>query len=246
MPLCDTPDRKRKTADENIAEMCNELRMLMGGQPVVAKNRAGLEALMEALVAAEPLFKFRTWKGPKQTTGQYAGREPRVNHVWGGRIADDAAVSVSEDVVDESTASAELPEEPPDEGPEDAAGAGEGQSLQELATAADNGDPDAMDELAAVAKEAGVDHNEYQSWQEVADLLEPSEAEEEQKDDEQEEGEWEPQVGDSYLYRPFRAKKDVAAEVQTVNKAKQTVTLKLADGRVFKGIAWDKLKDEEE
>lgn len=83
-PLGNTPNNSRKTIADHIAWIYNQLRLL--GVDTANMEVDDLEATCAALVEAAPFFSFRTWKGAKQTTGQYAGQEPRVQHTWEGRV----------------------------------------------------------------------------------------------------------------------------------------------------------------
>lgn len=84
-PLYDTPDRQgRKTLEEHLAWVTNELRKLG-----VDTAEMDVEELPDTLVAvkeAAPHFRFRTWKGDKQTQGRYKDQEPRVQHFWEGIV----------------------------------------------------------------------------------------------------------------------------------------------------------------
>lgn len=84
-PLYDTPDRQgRKTLEEHLAWVTNELRKLG-----VETAEMDVEELPDTLVAvkeAAPHFRFRTWKGDKQTQGRYKDQEPRVQHFWEGIV----------------------------------------------------------------------------------------------------------------------------------------------------------------
>lgn len=83
-PIFDTPSKKRITVDDHIGFVYNILKNL--GIPVGKLNPTDVEKTMATIIAnkdRQPIyFSFRTWKGPKQTTGPYAGKEPMVNHVW--------------------------------------------------------------------------------------------------------------------------------------------------------------------
>lgn len=100
-PIYDTPNRKsRKTVDDHLAFVLNEMRKL--GVDTSSIGAEQLEDVCEQLKQLKPFFRFRTWKGQAETTGPYAGKEPRVQHVWngccdydgghsdGGRVQDDS------------------------------------------------------------------------------------------------------------------------------------------------------------
>lgn len=82
-PLYDTPDRTRKTFDDHMAQVLNELRKL--GLNTASLRWEQLEQGMQALVQAAPYFKFRTYQMPPRP-GET--REPMVNHAWEGEIRD--------------------------------------------------------------------------------------------------------------------------------------------------------------
>lgn len=114
--LCETPersgDKSRKTLDEHLEWVLNQLRML-GANTKELEDLDNLESVAENLVELGPHFKFRTWAMPKQTivkkgakwvlategrpdqggwpteaaakaANPYAGTEPRVNETWLG------------------------------------------------------------------------------------------------------------------------------------------------------------------
>lgn len=85
-PLCDTPSRSRKTLEDHMGWVYNELRKLGLDTRHIDPNN--LEKEIAALKLAAPYFRFRTWKGQVQTTGPYAGKDPRVNHDWNGILPD--------------------------------------------------------------------------------------------------------------------------------------------------------------
>lgn len=118
-----------------------------------------------------------------------------------------------------------------------------------LGRKAKKGDEKAQDKLEELAEEAGIDHESYEDWAELAKAIEegvPDEEpeEEEEGEEEEEDGEIEPEVDDIYGYKPPRAKKDHECEVVTVNKRKKTCTLKsLESDKQFKNVPWDKLSE---
>lgn len=84
-PMYDTPTRTRKTFEEHLAWVYNELRKL--GLDTSSLSLQDIElAGFPALIEAAPLVQFRTWKGPASTTGEYAGKESRVLHFWEGTV----------------------------------------------------------------------------------------------------------------------------------------------------------------
>lgn len=84
-PLYDTPDRQgRKTLEEHLAWVTNELRKL--GVDTAEMDVEELPDTLAAVKEAAPHFRFRTWKGDKQTQGRYKDQEPRVQHFWEGIV----------------------------------------------------------------------------------------------------------------------------------------------------------------
>lgn len=81
-PLCETSGRSRETVEDHMTWILNELRKL--GVETDGVEYSDLEAIVAALKEQQPYFRFRTWKGQKQTTGKYAGQEPRTQHTWNG------------------------------------------------------------------------------------------------------------------------------------------------------------------
>jgi len=211
-PLCDTPkSRGRKTVDEHISWVLNELRKL--GVDTSSLTIEDLEATVEALKAEAPTFRFRTWKG--KPTKDFP--DPRVNEQWRG--ACEYAVDAAPPVEDE-TAEAE-------EDVEDAAEAAEEEvDLAALGEAADGGDEDAAKRLEELAEEQGIDPEEIESWAEVASMLAsgetPEEAEEETEEETEEEEEPEeeedaiPAKDEIWYYKKPGAKKYTECEVTAV------------------------------
>lgn len=79
--------------------------------------------------------------------------------------------------------------------------------------------------------------------EEAEEEAEEEEAEEEEAEEEEEtEESYTPEKGDVAMFRPKGARKDVEVEVTAVFAGKQTCNLKrLDDGKVYKGIPWDRL-----
>jgi hypothetical protein len=86
-PLCDTPNAsgKKKTFEDHMAFISNELRKLgLETKNLDINSVDDLKAICKTVADTAPYFKFRTWKGEKQTSGPYAGKEPLLNHDWQG------------------------------------------------------------------------------------------------------------------------------------------------------------------
>jgi len=267
-PLVDTPGKTRETVDDHYAWIRNEISKL--GIDMSTVEPDDLDGVCEVLREQQPLITFRTWKGKKATEGKYKDVEPRVNHVWKGLAEESDEGSSPTDHVDEEgdnkdndDASGEG-DEPPDD--DDSTASGGGDSVRELAERADSGDQEAIDELEATAKEAGVDQDEIataSSYGAVADLIEAaveSSGDGEDSDDEDEEVEkeaWKPSKGQVYKYHlvdpktkkkltnPKNPKKllpPIEAECTLVDLKSKTASLKsLDDGKLYKGIKFDDL-----
>ena len=253
-PLCDTPTRSRKTLDEHIKWVLNEMKKL--GADVSDVEYEELEDVAEALKEAGPHFRFRTWQGEKQTSGPYKDREPTVQHQWSGMlefdeedeedVEDDTESDDEEDDEVEDEASddeeddeAEKDEEEEEEEPSKDSAESE-VDLDALAASADEDeDEDAAEELSKLAIEAGIEEDKISnapSWAEVAEYIRDAEDGSSEKSST-------PEKGDIYFYKPPRMKKSVEHEVTFVSPKKKTVNLKdLNKGNVRKGIAWSDLQ----
>lgn len=197
-PMCDTPNRSRKTMDDHFQWVLNELRKL--GVNTKEVDLDNLEATCAGLKEAAPHFMFRTWKGGKQElvheggkwkvgnktyasealakqANPYVGQEPRVQHQWRG-VKEYQGESVDE-VVDNTTEAAPEPKAksqgtPPKTPPKTATAAPSGDDPNKLAVKADKGDEKAAIALAEIAREAGIDEDTIgntANWAEVAKLI---------------------------------------------------------------------------
>lgn len=77
-PLCDTPDRKRKTTGDHVAWMLNELRKL-GLDTSNLSTQEELEEACNVLVEEGVYFRFRTWGGPTESDPNAT-----TQHTWNG------------------------------------------------------------------------------------------------------------------------------------------------------------------
>lgn len=237
-PLCDTPTRTRKTIDQHLEWIYNELRKL--GVDTSSFGYDELEGVCQALKEDGPHFRFRTWKGQKQTTGAYANQEPRTNHQWGGKVefADDG--DAASGVNDQTAAPQTMPDKPSDVDPEDL----DQSDLDSLAKRADKGDEKAALLLSEMAQQHGVTEEEINatsSWAEVADLARAADqgTSEDESHESEEEEEFKPEVGDVYKYAPIdpktkKAGKLVEVEVKAVNEGAKTVDLENVTNRKLK------------
>lgn len=80
-PVCTTPNAKRVSTREHIAEIMAIVRRL-GVDTTQHEDEGSIQEAVEALNLAKPYFSFRTWKG--KPTDQYPN--PRVNTIWGGAV----------------------------------------------------------------------------------------------------------------------------------------------------------------
>lgn len=77
-PLCDTPNKSRKTIEEHIGWVYNELRKM--GIDTEDIDPTNLDEVASDLKQMKPFFRFETWQG--EATEQYPN--PRTNHKWLG------------------------------------------------------------------------------------------------------------------------------------------------------------------
>lgn len=267
-PLYATPTRSRKTVEEHLEWVMNEMKKL--GIDMSEMSLDDLEDVAETLKEQTPHFRFRTWAGSKQdiesrggkffvgTKGPYsteaaakaanpfAGSEPRVQHTWNG------ACEYVEDESDSGVVD-ETPEAPPAKAtksvkstkaapaPEPEAGADAEVDLAELAATADGGDQDAATQLADLAKEAGVDEDAIsnaESWASVVEMMSSGDAEAEAAADD-----WKPEKGEVYPFKAPGKKKAVDCEVTAVFETRETVNLKnLDDEKAYKAVPWASLE----
>lgn len=247
-PMCDTPTRTRETVADHIGWVYNELAKL--GVDREDLDPDTLEETAKALVKTSEeeglFFRFRTWKGEKQTTGPYAGKEPRTNEVWGGACDYDESGGsedgMSEDPVDNEVIEDEDPE---DSSTEDSSTEAEAESEETidylaLAETADGDDEAAQTELGEAAEALGIDPNDIDSWLGVAEaIIEASDPESEDATVEP------PEKGGVYKYKPPGKRKAVECKCLAVFKSKETCNLKdLATSASYKSVSWNDLEAE--
>ena len=263
--ICDTPNRGRKTVEEHMAWVLNELRKL-GAETAELENLDNVEAVAKALKDSKPYFNFRTWKG--EATPQFPN--PRTNHQWIKACEWDGDGGDGSDVVDESGEAEPTPppakpaatppaKKAPEPEPEPAATFDENTPVEELVTAANAGDTDAQQMLNARALAAGCPEDDVTNaadWEAVATLIEAAGSTAETETTE--EAEWKPEVGEIYQYKVIdpKTKKPVIdpktkkeakpqeVEVTAVEEGKRLVNLKnLTNQKVtYKAISWDALE----
>lgn len=238
-PMCATPKAsKKKLVKDHIDFVTNIFRQL--GLDTAEFPDDDLDAMAAALKEAAPYFSFRTWKGQKQTTGPYAGKEPRVNEVWERVIPDYVEEGGSDNVEDNSGGGDETP--PDDDvaagGEEEGGGEGgdesglsedESADLDTLIANANGGDEDAQRELQALAEANGVGDEcaSAEDWDAAGEIVKAAitgEGAEEEA--------YEPTKGDVVFYKPVDPKtkkpfkKGVQCEVVAVDKKAKKVNLK--------------------
>lgn len=172
-PMCATPNSlgKKKTVDDHIAWVINELKKL--GADLSNVSLDNLESVASGIKEASPTFRFRTWSG--EASDEYP--VPRTNHQWNG--ATDFEIPVEDDVTEEeesrgvvSTVAAKGKVAP------------KATAKKRLnAEAADSGDEDAQTAISEASIALGLDPNEYPDWTSLYEAIQasasaPSEAEE--------------------------------------------------------------------
>jgi len=235
--VCDTPSYTRETVDDHLEWVLNEFRKL--GVETEQLEVEDLETVAEQLKEEHPFFRFRTWKGQKQTTGQYAGKEPRVQHQWNG-------VCEYEGDGTEGEASDDTGEASPEETVEEPA-VEESSGLAALAEAADGGDEEAAATIGEKAESAGIDPSEIATWTEVVELIEGAEvgAGGEAETPLPVNEDWQPAKEEIYFFKPKGARKRIEAEVTAVFVTKKVCNLRsLEDEKLYKGVSWEKLESE--
>lgn len=254
--LYDTPSKTRKTVEDHWAWILNELRKL--GVNTAQISESQVESVCATLKQQQPTFRFRTWKGSKQTTGEFKDREPRVQHQWNGLVdfhEDDPGGGDNGGVVDKT---------PPANTQANGTGSGsqfnEFGDLGSLVTLAAGDDEKAQDKLTELAVAKGYTKEQVvatDGWDQVRQMIEgngpaastsppsangtgaatttPSEP-------------GVPEPGDLFdvkVPKPGDAKRKIKVEIEvkSVDKAKKTVTgISQVDKKTeYKDIPWDQL-----
>jgi hypothetical protein len=282
-PLCDTKTQKGKETkfDEHLANVYGWIKFHGGEELLAAASEdiaagvdGALEGVFQELKDAAPTIAYRTWKG--KPTKDYPN--PRVNVDFCGVCEETEEEGGEADVIDESAAD-EAPADddtPAEEAAEEEAPAEEeateeaaedAPDLDALAKAADAKKPNeaAIEQLQAIAIEAGVSEEDFTNAENYASVVEmirelqnPTDSEEaaEEEADAEEEVPADPEKGEVYSYvlidpktkkpvidpKTKKAKKPAQVEAVAVYKKNKTADVKnLADDKVIKGVAWDKL-----
>lgn len=259
-PLYDTPDRSRKTIDDHLDWIYNELRKL--GVDTANMQFEELEATAKALIEAAPHFKFRTWKG--EATKEFPNLRTQAN--WNG-------VCEFDDTADPAAGVQESGRPPSGGGgtTTSAASGGEDEIANLVAAATDNDDSAAQEKLKQMAKKAGASEQaikEAQTWADVAAMIGGSDeqgastggGDTPPEGDSPPEEDFLPAKEDIFKYqprdkegKPLRGKnkqvlKSRECEVTAVNTKNKTVDLidQIDKKTVYKGVPWDRLESAEE
>lgn len=253
-PLCETPNKSRKTVSDHLSRILNELRLF----DVETKSLGfdDLEPVTTILVQRAPYFRFRTWKG--DPTKEFPN--PRVNEVWGGvkGLEEYVPPSASDEVNDQSGDFEGVPSEeasgPPNSPPPSntTQSSGDPDDLDSLAAKGDGNDPSAQKRLLELALSEGIEKDVAEatdSWQQLADMVKlqrnsnansaSSAAEPEAEADE-----LVPEKSQVLFYTAAEGDTPVEVEVTSVSAAKKICNVKsMADGTIFKGVKWSQLKE---
>ena len=248
IPLCDTPERATaKTFEDHYDALLKFLRSF--GVNTKTVTPAKLEETLAFLKSKKYHFTLRTWKGKKQTTGPYAGQEPRVNETWGTRCDPPPAAEAAAAVVGRrAVVLGAADEAPADEAPADDVYTDAGDLASLVDAAADDnaeGQADAQARLKELAMAAGHDEatvDAADDWQAVADLAAnpPGEGEEAAAEPPTpaKTEVWTAKLKDPK--NPKAAAKTVECTVVAVNEKARTADLKRNDTKaVIKGVSWD-------
>lgn len=235
-PLCNTTKANDDviTSDEHVANALNELRKLGADTSKITTPKAFNE-MLEALKEAAPTFKFGT--SSKDPTAAYP--TPRVWEGWYGTV--DIDEEEEEDVDDdtEDVPDDDDTEEDDDDSKEDE---DDESTLWKLGEWADSGDSESESKLTALASEAELDPDDFETWAELAEAL----PEPEQDDEDDDEGDIMPEKDDIIEYKPPKSRKNVQCKVTAVFASKETCNLKNLDtGASYKDIAWERLSEVE-
>lgn len=223
--MCATPDATRKTPEDHMIHVMQILGRL-GMKIEQFQSPRDLENMVAAWNVAvkkkeKPLnvyFSFSTFKGQKQTTGKYAGKEPMTNHIWREVLPDYKPTnikvqSVAEPEVnqDEETDNYESEEQEETSVSKASKASANGKHEQEkqeedfrddddlnsLAERAENGDKVARNKLTEFAVKAGISKKKVADadhWSEVVEMItEATSAQDENENSEEQENEEEQQ-----------------------------------------------------
>lgn len=268
-PLCDTPGGKgkRKTITQHAEWVINELKKLGVATEELDFEEAGvIEGVMAAVKEAKPYFRFRTSAIPNDDPKQ----PPYIYEEWKGLAEGYVPDEEANAEVDNTGSNGEAPAEEPAKpaatktakgagtkaaprAPEPESSTDEEPDLDALAEAADGGDAEAAEKLAALATEAGYDEDTVKgadNWAEVVGLIRLGTDDGTSAEGEATVEEWKPVEGDVYKFKPIdpKTKKPVAKFVECtileVNEEKKTVKVNRNDTNkpYPMSVKWDALE----
>lgn len=256
--LCDTKNQEGVVTPfaDHYAKVLNEFRKL--GVDTVSITFDELETVAADIKEQGIYFRFRTWKGKKQTTGPYKNVEPRVNHDWNGACEyneEEGDGDVVETVVEQPQAPAPKQLQPasPTSTEETAPAVQEEEvdmaALAALADSQEQGSEDAAAQLTDMALQAGMTEDSIRganNWTEVVELIQTGGGE---VTPEEPAPPAEPVKGQACKYAPIDPKtkkpgKLLDTVIVWVDKKAQTVNLKdLGDGKtIYKAVKWTSLQ----
>jgi len=269
--ICDTTsDYGDRTLEENWARAENHLKLL--GIPTEDVDDENFTEAVCGYPETEDLFvRFRTWSQDPDKDNP----NPRTNVVLEGpaegyvqELVDDMDDDTEEAPAKPAPKAKAKPTPKPSPKPKAAAkpapktkpkakAADAEPDLDALAASADDDDDaDAQEELSRLAKEAGVDIDDVETWTEGAEIIKAAKSEggddyEDATDEEEEEEEAAPievKKDDIVVYTPpGKGKKPVECEVVRVIKGNRTANLVELDddSNEYKNVSWDKLAHSE-
>lgn len=265
IPVCDTKTQAGKvtTQEEHVADILNEMRKLGGDEFTRGAKGTDLEALAATLAKAKPFFKFTTTvrKGMKKPDGT-TGPDGVWENWYGAKGLENWTAPEATGTQDETAAAGGGAQQPPTTA---VAASPEPEGEVDLdalvASANDKKDPTnaaARKKLTDLAIAAGNDAatvEAAESWEAVKAMIEGAGAGGETA---AEGGEWIPQVGEQYKYKPqvkgpggklMPAKNAVDVEVTAVDpdSAKRLLSLKLVSNpkTTYANVSWDALESGE-
>lgn len=237
--LCDTERGSRRSFEEHLAWVQNELKKFkVEPEGLDADN---LEATMAALAEVKPCFRFRTSQG--KPTAEYP--EPRVFENWDGfcdpptgtedNSQDHSGPATSPASRNGAPGARSTPAKPT---PAPVAEFNEFDDLDTLLMGAKAGDEEPLQARALAAGLTEADIEAADSWDEVV-LLIRNLVEAATED-------WLPQVGDIYGFKAQgnKSKRLTEVKIVAVNRKKRTVTLQAVANadKVWQDVSWDKLE----
>ena len=228
LPICQT---EKRGLDENIGRVLNELRKL--GVDTSGLELDDLESTVEQLQSEAPYFRFRTWIG--KATPDFPN--PTTQHDWKGVTTFEG--QPTDDVQEVNTNSDGGA--PFDAQSESSEASGGEVDLSALGAAGDSGDEDAIAQLTSLCDAAGINPDDIETWSKVATMLAGDGGGEATAPA----GDFTPEVGQVYYFKPPKAKKAVECEVTAVfDKSKKVNIKNLDDGKtIYKSIAYDALAE---